>query len=252
MSDHKIITAGIIIIGNEILSGRTQDVNIQHIASKLNQLGVHVREVRVIADIEEQIVEVVQTFSKAFDYVFTTGGIGPTHDDITAVSMAKAFGRDWEFNEKAVEILLARYGAEHLTEGRKSMARMPKDVKLIKNPVTSAPGFQIENVFVMAGIPVVMQGMLDFALESVVPGRPITSTTVHCNLPEGEIAARLGMIQNQQPSIDIGSYPFWKMGRFGTSIVMRGQDTDSIEMAVGMVLSMIADLGGESEVEESF
>jgi molybdenum cofactor synthesis domain-containing protein len=249
MTDNKIITAGIIIIGNEILSGRVQDVNVQHIAKKLNKLGVHLKEVRVIPDVESVIVDTTRHFHTSFDYVFTTGGIGPTHDDITAVSMAKAFSREVEFNEKALEILKSRYGGEHLTEGRKNMARMPKGIELIKNPVTSAPGFQIENIFVMAGVPEIMQGMLDFALEKIIPGDPIISSTIHCHLPEGDLARGMRDIQNQNTNIDIGSYPFWKMGLFGTSVVIRGQDRETIAKTTDQIKELITSLGGEPVVE---
>jgi molybdenum cofactor synthesis domain-containing protein len=249
MSEHKIITAGIIIIGNEILSGRTQDVNIQHIGLKLNEHGVHVREVRIIPDIESSIVDTVRALKQAYDYVFTTGGIGPTHDDITAESMAKAFNRDLEFNAIALDILYARYGTDRLTEGRKNMARMPVGAELIKNPVSAAPGFQVENVFVMAGIPDVMRGMLDFALEKVIPGTPIMSSAVHCMLAEGDLAKGLRELQEANSDVDIGSYPFWRLGRFGTNVVVRGQNTVSIDKVTALVKELMVSLGGEPEVE---
>jgi molybdenum cofactor synthesis domain-containing protein len=249
MSESNVITAGIIIIGNEILSGRVQELNLQHIAQKLNKLGVYIREARVIPDIEESIIETVLYFHGHYDYVFTTGGIGPTHDDITAVSISKAFQQEVEFNEEVMELLKVRYGDLHLTEGRKNMARMPKGAKLIKNPVTSVPGFQIENVFVMAGIPDVMHGMLDYALENIVPGRSIISSAIHCHLAEGDLAGGLREIQNQNMDVDIGSYPFWKQGRFGTSIVIRGQDPTLIDRTMGRVEKLILALGGEPEIE---
>lgn len=251
MSNKKITTAGIIIIGNEILSGRIQDINVQYIALKLNQLGIHLREVRIVPDIEDYIVEAVLHFHTSYDYVITTGGIGPTHDDITAESVAKAFGRDVEFNERAMDILRARYGTEHLSEGRKLMALMPKDVTLIKNPVTSAPGFQIENVFVLAGIPVVMQGMLDSVLDIIIPDHPILSSTIHCNLAEGDLAGGLSELQQKLPDVDIGSYPFWRLGHFGTSIVVRGQKEDVISEASNQIAQLIITLGGIPE-RESF
>lgn len=249
MSKKEITTAGIIIIGSEVLSGRIQDANVQHIALKLNQHGVHLREVRIIPDLEEQIIETVRFFHKAYDYVFTTGGIGPTHDDITAESVAKAFNREVEYNEKALEILYKRYGTENLTVGRKLMARMPKNVDLIKNPVTSAPGFQIENVFVMAGIPLVMQGMLDGILDRIVADHPILSTSVSCNLAEGDLAMALGELQQQVPEVDIGSYPFWRQGHFGTSIVIRGQVESIVIGAARRVSDLIVSLGGIAEKE---
>ncbi len=250
MANQKNITAGIIIIGNEILSGRVQDANIQHIALKLNKLGIFLREVVVIPDVEDRIVDAARAYSKAYDYVFTTGGIGPTHDDITAASLAKAFNREVEFNQTALEIMKARYGDIELTEGRKNMARMPVGAKLIKNPVTSVPGFQIENVFVFAGIPEVMHGMLDFALDTITPGDPIISSAVHCFLTESEIAKGLQEIQDLHPDLDIGSYPFWKMGRFGASLVVRGQDQQVIDETISQVVELIKSLGGELEYEK--
>ncbi len=252
MTQTKPITAGIIIIGNEILSGRTQDVNISHIAQKLNHLGVHVREARIIPDIEEVIIETVQQFHKQYDYVYSTGGIGPTHDDITAGAMAKAFGRELELNQQSVAIMHKRYGTEHLAEGRLNMARMPKGAKLINNPVTNVPGFQIENVYVMAGIPEVMRGMLDFALQDVVPGNRIVSGSVHCHLTESDLAGGLRELQDVNPNVEIGSYPFWKIGKFGTSIVVRGQDKVSVEKTISQVKDLMVSLGGDPECETDF
>lgn len=252
MTHSKPTTAGIIIIGNEILSGRTQDVNISYIAQKLNKLGVYVMEARVIPDNEEKIIEVVREFHQQYDYVFTTGGIGPTHDDITAESVAKAFHKDVEFNEQSVEIMKKRYGSTELAEGRLNMARMPVGAKLIRNPVTSVPGFQIENVFVMAGIPEVMRGMLDFALEQVTPGDPILSGAIHCHLAEGDLAPGLREIQNLSPDVEIGSYPFWKLGKFGTSVVVRGQVARVIEDTLARVSELMLSLGGVPERDINF
>lgn len=242
-------TAGIIIIGNEILSGRVQDVNVQHIAGKLNQVGVFLRDVRIIPDEEDVIVSTVQYFHETYDYVFTTGGIGPTHDDITSTSIAKAFEKPVEYNKEIVELMTARYGAEHMTPGRMNMARIPVGASLIRNPVTAVPGFQIENVFVMAGIPSIMQGMFDYVLDKIVPDHPILSATVHCHLAESDIAVGLAEIQEQVESVDIGSYPFWKHGRFGASIVVRGQDENAIKNTVVKVVSLVESLGGDPDVE---
>lgn len=245
MSINNVTTAAVIIIGNEILSGRTQDANLSHIAKKLNQHGVVVKEARIIPDQEDVIAETVYHCHKMYDYVFTTGGIGPTHDDITAASVAKAFGREVEFNQEALEILKKRYDQKELPSGRKNMARMPKDVKLILNPITEAPGFQIENVYVMAGIPEVMRGMLDCLLPRLQSGTPIQSQAVRCHLTEGEIAEGLQRIQNQYTNIEIGSYPFWKLGQNGpiTTIVLRGTDELKINEAAKLVADLISSLG---------
>lgn len=249
MNQTKHLTAGIIIIGNEILSGRTQDVNIAHIAQKLNALGVHVREARVIPDAEDVIVDTVRQFHKAYDYVFTTGGIGSTHDDITAESISKAFHRDVEFNKEVVAVMVKICGTDDLSEGRLNMARMPVGAKLIHNPVTSIPGFQIENVFVMAGIPEVMRGMLDYALENVIPGHPILSVAIHCYLAEGDLAPGLRDIQNQNPEVEIGSYPFWRLGKWGATAVVRGQDKTSIDNTASLIRELMQSLGGVPQDE---
>lgn len=249
MSTSRLLTAGIIIIGNEILSGRTQDKNISYIALKLNALGVHLKEVRIIPDVEEEIIQVVRHYHKTYDYVFTTGGIGPTHDDITAESISKAFNVPVEFNQDVVDIMKKRYATDDLPEGRLNMARMPVGAKLIHNPVTSVPGFQIENVYVMAGIPEVMQGMLDYALETIIPGKPILSNAVHCYLAEGDLAPGLRAIQEQNQDVEIGSYPFWRMGKWGATSVVRGQDESSIDKAIQQIRELMISLGGEPQDE---
>jgi len=243
MSWDEVATAGVIIIGNEILSGRTQDANLSFIAKKLNQRGILVKEARVIPDSEDVIADTVYHFHKTYSYVFTTGGIGPTHDDITAASVAKAFGREVEFNSQAVEILKQRYSQEDLTPGRKNMARMPKGAKLVANPVTQAPGFQIENVYVLAGIPEVMYGMLDSILPHLNSGQSIYSRAVRCSKPEGEVAEGLGVIQQQYQDIDIGSYPYWKADQFGVIVVLRGTNEARLTDAQKKVADLIIELG---------
>ena len=223
--------SALIIIGNEILSGRTQDKNIQYIAEKMSAHGVPLSEVRVVPDIEDKIVETVNAMRSEYDFLFTTGGIGPTHDDITAASVAKAFGVAFDRNKEAYDILHSYYGDEDLTEARASMADMPvsDDLDLVNNPVSAAPGFRIGNVFVMAGVPKIMQGMLDHVLTMIEGGTPMLSRTVMVEAPESQIASILSGVQDEFPDIDIGSYPQFKHnsslgGGWGVSVVLRGLD----------------------------
>lgn len=254
MTEFQSFNAAVLVIGNEILSGRTQDANLPYICQKLNKIGVYVREARVIPDVEEIIIEHVLSLHKKYDYVFTTGGIGPTHDDITAASIAKAFGREVEFNEGAIKILTARYGSHELTPGRKNMARMPVGATLLQNPVSAAPGFQIENVYVMAGFPEIMRGMLDCLIKDLQEGEPVQSITLRCKLLEGDLAAGLEEIQNEFSNIDVGSYPFLKIGEFGVRVVLRSQDATGLQKAADKVAALMRTLGDEPilESEESF
>ncbi|MCP4327092.1 MAG: competence/damage-inducible protein A [Alphaproteobacteria bacterium] len=243
------VSACLIIIGNEILSGRTQDKNLSYAAKWLNQNGIQLREVRVIPDVEDAIVESVNDCRRRFDYVFTTGGIGPTHDDITAASIARAFGVPIERNEAARKLLEEQYIPGDLTEARLKMADIPAGAQLIENPISKAPGFQIDNVFVMAGVPAIMQAMLDSVQHRLVGGTPVASRQIACFLAEGRVAHGLAAVQERFPHIDIGSYPFWKMRKFGVSVVLRGTDEASLAAATEAVRSLIRDLGGDPHDE---
>jgi molybdenum cofactor synthesis domain-containing protein len=237
----NIVKAAIIIIGNEILSGRTQDKNINHIAVKLTEQGIRLVEVRVIPDIEEKIIAAIHELKDGVDYIFTCGGIGPTHDDITAECVAKAFGVELEMHSQAYAILEAHYGVEQFTDARKKMAKIPVGADLILNPVSAAPGFVINHVYVMAGVPRIMQAMLDNILVTLKGGDVVHSLTVSSSLPESAIAQELGEIQLRWPEIDIGSYPYFKDGNFGVSVVLRGVDEEMLGQAAAQV-QMLVDL----------
>ncbi len=226
----KAPNACLIIIGNEILSGRTQDKNISFIATGLNQIGVKLIEVRVIPDIEQTVIDTVKSCSNAFDYVFTTGGIGPTHDDITSGCIAKAFNVPLARNAEAEKILLNHYGAENLNASRLKMAEIPEGAKLIYNPVSAAPGFIIENVYVMAGVPKVMQAMFDNIKGELRGGEKTLSKTISIYITEGYIAEELTNLQNKFPDVEIGSYPFIRNSRLGTSLVCRTSNEERLEL----------------------
>ena len=220
--------ASLIIIGNEILSGRTQDKNLSYLANWLNEIGIQLTEVRVIRDEEDVIVETVNHLRKTYDYVFTTGGIGPTHDDITSESIAKAFSVDLEINQGALSILKEYYKDGELTEARMKMTKMPVGSELIENPVSRAPGFKMDNVFVLAGIPGIMQGMLEGARQFLKKGDVVKSKSVDIFTPESNVAETLTNLQAKYSSVEIGSYRFSKENRFGTSIVMRSTSDDQL------------------------
>lgn len=249
MSSEKIVTACVLIIGNEILSGRTQDSNLAYIAAGLNEVGVTLREARAIPDIAETIIATVNEVRAKYDYVFTTGGIGPTHDDITSESVAHAFGVAWTLHPEAHRIFLDHYKPGELNEARLRMAHTPEGASLIRNAVSRAPGFRIGNVFVMAGIPRVMQAMFDNIKHDLKGGRPMLSRTVSCHLAEGVIAKGLGEIQGRYADLEIGSYPFYRRGEFGTSLVLRGREETRLVAATQEVVAMVKTLGG-TPVEE--
>jgi molybdenum cofactor synthesis domain-containing protein len=249
MTAEKIVTACVLIIGNEILSGRTQDVNLAYIATGLNEVGVALREARVIPDVAKVIVATLNEVRAEFDYVFTTGGIGPTHDDITSECVARAFGVPWVLHPDAHKLFLEHYKPGELNEARLRMAHTPEGASLIPNPVSRAPGFRMGNVFVMAGIPRVMQAMFDAAKQQLKGGRPVLSRTVSCHLPEGIIAKGLGEIQGRYADLDIGSYPFYRRGEFGTSLVLRGRDRERLAAGTEEVVALVRGLGG-TPVEE--
>ncbi|MEE8237662.1 MAG: molybdopterin-binding protein [Gammaproteobacteria bacterium] len=239
-------TACVLLIGNELLSGKTQDANLQYLGSELAELGVRVAEARVVPDDEDVIVATLNECRAQFDYVFTTGGIGPTHDDITAQCIATAFGRELILDEEAVARL--RRGAFELNEARLKMARVPDGATLIDNPLSNAPGFRVENVFVLAGIPSVARAMFETIAADLAVGSPIHSRSVDVFLREGDIAEPLERIAAQYSDIDIGSYPFSRDGRFGANLVVRGTDVGQLEEALTQIVAAMTELGGESSV----
>jgi molybdenum cofactor synthesis domain-containing protein len=247
MAQKDVYTVALIIIGNEILTGRTQDANTPWIAQNLMALGVILHQVRVVPDIEGEIIAAVNELRGKVDYVFTTGGIGPTHDDITAEAIAKALGVELELNHKAYDILVRHYGSEELvTEPRKKMAMIPVGAALISNPVSGAPGFQIGNVFVMAGVPKIMQAMFDDIKTRIAHGKPVLSATVACSLLESQVAEPLAEIQGRYGQVSIGSYPYFKIGNTGLSLVLRSNDSKALEAATAEVVAMIERSGGSA------
>ena len=226
-------TAAMLVIGDEILSGRTQDTNTNHLAVKLTEVGVDLREVRVVGDEPAEIIDALNALRARFDCVFTSGGIGPTHDDITADCIAKAFGVGIDVREDARAILATNYKNPEveLNEARLRMARIPDGADLIDNPVSKAPGFRIENVHVMAGVPTVFHAMVQSVLPTLTGGEPLLSVTVRIEKPEGEIAAKLTELVQKMPELAFGSYPFIRDGVFGCNIVVRGTDRALLEKA---------------------
>ena len=229
MTNKKEIISGIIIIGNEILSGRTQDTNTSTISKWLNSLGIKVQEVRVIPDIEKIIVDTVNELRKKYDYVFTTGGIGPTHDDITASSISKAFNLTYGPHKEAMSLLEKYYKPGEFNERRQKMAWMPTNANLIYNPTSGAPGFNIENVFCLPGVPSILKSMLGDISHKLVGGEPILSQTINLRTVESEIAKSLSMVQNNNKNVDIGSYPFFRAGKLGVAIVLRSTTQSQID-----------------------
>ncbi len=243
-------TACLIIIGNEILSGRTQDKNLNFLAKALNDIGIRMMECRVIPDIADTIADTVNELRRRHDYVFTTGGIGPTHDDITAESVAQAFGLALTRHKEAEARLLKYYPPEKINAARMRMADTPEGARLIDNPISVAPGFIVENVYVMAGIPAVMQAMFEGIRGELKGGAPALSRSLTVMIPEGTIAAGLGDIQARYPHIDIGSYPFSNdSGGYGTSIVLRGTEKEALALAAAEVRELLTK-AGDTPVEE--
>ena len=242
---ERIVTACVLIIGNEILSGRTQDANLAHIAQTLNEAGVRVTEARVIPVDEDVIVNTVNEVRQRFDYVFTTGGIGPTHDDITAECIARAFGVPLEMHPEIEAMIRQRPAPEDVMNARLRMARVPKGAQLVDNPLAGPPGFQIENVFVMAGIPSVMRGMLSTVGDRLEGGRPVRSRAVTVHLGESQVADDLRAIDAAHPDVDLGSYPFYRNDVYGTSLVMRGTDEAELDAMAEEVRAMARRLGAE-------
>jgi len=249
-NEKKTVTAALIIIGNEILSGRTHDKNLPHIAKTLGEAGVRLTEARVVPDVEAEIIDAVNTLRRKYDYVFTTGGIGPTHDDITAECVAKAFGCKLIEHPEARRRIAERtaaMGAE-LNEARLRMANVPEGATLIDNVISAAPGFRLENVHVMAGVPQIMRVMLDSVKDTLVGGVRVMSKTVLCTLGEGTVASGLAALQKKYPEVDIGSYPQYNRGNYRVSLVLRATEMDILETATFAVAALVRDLGGAPEI----
>ena len=243
----KIVTACVLIIGNEILSGRTQDENLGFLARGLNDAGIRLREARVIPDDPGVIVSAVNDLRRRFDYVFTTGGIGPTHDDITAQCMADAFGVPLILHPDAKRLLETHYPAGHLNEARLRMAMVPEGAVLLPNPISRAPGFQIGNVFVLPGVPSIMQGIFAQLKYRLVGGQKILSRSISCRLGEGTLAQDLSRLQDRYPDVEIGSYPYFRRGDFGVTLVLRGTDRARLGAATEELKALIQTLGGDPQ-----
>jgi molybdenum cofactor synthesis domain-containing protein len=241
----KIVTAAMLVIGNEILSGRTRDANMHHLAGKLTEIGIRLREVRVVPDIEDTIIAAVNELRARYDYVFTSGGIGPTHDDITADCIAKAFGVAIDVQAEARRRLEAHYEAGMLNAARLRMARIPDTATLIDNPVSAAPGFRIGNVMVMAGVPMIFQAMVASVAPTLTGGDRLLSRTVLAFVPEGAVAEDLGQLQQQYPDVDMGSYPAFRAGRASTAIVLRSTDKSRLDQAAEAMYAIFRRMGGE-------
>jgi molybdenum cofactor synthesis domain-containing protein len=239
MTKNIEVSAAILIIGNEILSGRTKDINTSTIATWLNQLGVRVQEVRVIPDVEMIIVSTINKLRRKYKYVFTTGGIGPTHDDITAQSISKAFGVKYGIHKEAYRLLEDYYKKSEFSEGRKKMARIPVNAKLILNPTSGAPGFIMENVFCLPGVPSILQSMLGTLNNEISGGMPIISRTINLRTVESEIAKSLTSVQNKNKDVEIGSYPFFRAGKLGVAIVIRSADQSKIDICNAQILDFV-------------
>jgi molybdenum cofactor synthesis domain-containing protein len=241
MSAHNAVTAAILVIGDEILSGRTKDKNIGYIAEYLGNIGIDLREVRVVPDIEDEIVTAIRALAGRYTYLFTTGGIGPTHDDITADAVAKAMGVTIDHDPRAVAMLRERYNAEDLNEARMRMARIPAGSSLIDNPISKAPGFVTGNVIVMAGVPAIMQAMLDNVTPTLATGARMAVETIDAaGLAEGLYAASLGEIAGRHPGVSLGSYPSFHAGGFRNQIVLRSKDGTALEAAASEVRALVA------------
>ena len=239
MSKNTKVNAAILIIGNEILSGRTQDTNTSTLATWLNSIGVKVNEVRVVPDDEKIIIDTLNLLRKSYNYVFTTGGIGPTHDDITAESVSKAFNRKYQIHKEAFKLLEAYYKPGEFNEGRQKMVWMPEGAELILNPTSGAPGFNVDNVFCLPGVPSILKSMLGGLKNKIVGGEPILSHTISLRTVESEIANSLTKIQEKNKDVEIGSYPFFHAGKLGVSIVIRSEDQSKIDLCNSEILKFV-------------
>jgi molybdenum cofactor synthesis domain-containing protein len=238
-------TAAILVIGDEILSGRTQDTNTSYIARFLGALGIDLREARVVPDVEKEIVDALNALRARYTYVFTTGGIGPTHDDITFESVAAAFGVAVHYHPEAMAMMEKRYKPGEFNEARKRMALVPLGAELVRNSVSTAPGVHIGNVFVMAGVPMIMRAMLDAIAPLLERGAVVHSATVQTKVPEGRLAAGLENIQRDHPELAIGSYPYYREDGAGVQLVARGRNPEEVEAAALEIEAMLRDLGAE-------
>jgi len=236
---NKKINAAIIIIGNEILSGRTQDINVLNLSKWLNELGVKVEEVRIVPDDETAIVHTVNFLRERFNYIFTTGGIGPTHDDITSKSIAKAFKQKYGKHKQAYKLLEKYYGSKNFNIGRKKMAMMPTKASLILNPSSGAPGFIVDNVYCLPGVPSILKSMLGGLKNKIKGGKKILSKTISAQTVESEIAKSLEEVQHKFKKVDIGSYPFFKLGKIGVSIVVRSSDKKKIDVCCKEIVNFL-------------
>jgi len=250
MPEANAVTAAVIIIGNEVLSGRTRDANLSYLGKALDASGVRLREARIIPDDAEVIVATVNACRERYDYVFTTGGIGPTHDDITSACVARAFGVDLRRNAEAEALLRRHYRPEDVNEARLKMADVPEGAMLIANPVSAAPGFQFGNVFVLPGVPRIMQAMFEGLRHRLAGGVPMVSATVAAFVTEGVVAAGLSEAQSDHPTVEIGSYPFVRDGRLGTSLVVRAPDADAVAAAIAAVEAAVRAAGGDPMRED--
>ena len=245
MTNKKEISAGIIIIGNEVLSGRTKDINTSTLAKWLNKLGIEVKEVRIVPDDEIAIIHTVNFLRERFNYIFTTGGIGPTHDDITAKSISKAFKLDYGFHKEAFSILEKYYKPGEFNEGRQKMAKMPTTAKLILNPTSGAPGFYVQNVFCLPGVPSILQSMIGGLNNILTGGDPILNKTINLRTVESEIAKSITEIQKNNIDVEIGSYPFFRAGKLGVSIVVRSPNKEKIDVCEAEILQFVKSKGIE-------
>jgi molybdenum cofactor synthesis domain-containing protein len=242
----EAVSAAVLVIGDEILSGRTQDTNLAYLAKFLASIGIDLREARVVPDIEVEIVAAVNVLRARYTYVFTTGGIGPTHDDITADSIAKAFGVGIDYHPEALAMLGARYKPGEFNEMRKRMARIPDGATLIRNSVSTAPGFHLGNVFVMAGVPMIMRAMMEDVAPHLKRGTVVTTATISARIAEGRIAAPLARIQEGHKMVAIGSYPFYAEDGSGVQLVVRGRAPEDVEAAARDIEAAIRAEGIES------
>ena len=238
-------TAAVLVIGDEILSGRTPDTNTNTIARFLGALGIDLKEARVVGDVQDEIVAALNALRARYTYVFTTGGIGPTHDDITADAIAKAFGVGIDYHPEAMAILAARIKPGHFNDMRKRMARIPFGASLVKNNVSAAPGFQIENVFVMAGVPNIMQAMLQDIAPRLARGQVVQAVTISAPIGEGSIAAALANLQGEHETVAVGSYPYYREDGYGVQLVARGRDAAEVEKVAQAIEEIVRNAGAE-------
>ena len=248
--EARTVTAALVVIGEEILSGRTNDENTAYIASYLTRIGISLREVRVVADVQAEIVAAVNALRPRFTYVFTTGGIGPTHDDVTTDAIAKAFQVEVVVDPEAVAAMRRQYSGAELTPARLRMARVPQGAQLIDNAISRAPGYMLDNVIVLAGVPRIMQVMLDAVSPRLAKGRPMMARSIRVDVPEGDAAPGLAELQAAHPEVQIGSYPFFENKRLGTYVVLRSVEADKLAAAVAALWDLIAKAGFHAVAEE--